>query len=317
MSVDLVTVAAEDGEARLDRWFKRHYPGLAFGKLAKLCRTGQVRIDGKRCEPSDRVEPGVVIRVPPLGDIDTPPPPRAVSDRDAADLQARVLFKDKHVLIIDKPAGLAVQGGSGTTRHLDGMLSALQFDATERPRLVHRLDRDTSGVLVLARTAAAAGALAEAFKSREAEKAYWAVCTGIPPLDDGTIDAKLAKKGGPQGERMAVDGEDGLKAITHYRMIDQAPPRACWLRLEPETGRTHQLRVHCAAMGTPILGDLKYGAAGAVLQGVDHPRQLHLHARSLRLPHPRGGGIIEVKAPLPPHMKATFKYFGFSESDDR
>ncbi|MFD2263643.1 RluA family pseudouridine synthase [Lacibacterium aquatile] len=316
MSVELVTVAEEDGEARLDRWFKRHYPGLAFGKLAKLCRTGQVRIDGKRCDPSDRIEPGVVIRVPPLGDIDSPPPPREVSDRDAADLKARVLFKDKDVLIINKPAGLAVQGGSGTTHHLDGMLSALQYDSIDKPRLVHRLDRDTSGVLVLARTAAAANALAAAFKSRETEKVYWAICAGIPPLDEGTIDLKLAKKGGPQGERVAVSGEEGLRAITHYRTIDSAPPKACWIRLEPETGRTHQLRVHCQAMGTPILGDVKYGASAAILQGVDHPRQLHLHARSLRLPHPKGG-YIDVTAPPPPHMLTTFRYFGFSPGDDR
>lgn len=314
--VELVTVTAEDGELRVDRWFKRHYPKLGHGRLEKLLRTGQVRVDGKRVAAADRIGPGQLVRVPPLGDLETPPPPPPVSERDAADLKARVIYRDDDVLVINKPAGLAVQGGSGTTHHLDGMLDALRFGAQDRPRLVHRLDRDTSGVLVLARTAAAATALAAAFKSKETEKIYWAVTAGVPPRYEGTIDVPLAKQGGRGRERVAADDDDGLRAITHFRVIDVATKRAAWVELLPVTGRTHQLRVHCLEMGTPILGDGKYGGAEAFLQGCDLPRQVHLHARRLRMPHPRKGEIL-VEAPLPPHMVQTFKYFGFSEGDGK
>jgi 23S rRNA pseudouridine955/2504/2580 synthase len=315
--VRTVAVSAADGELSLDRWFKRHFPAIGHGRLEKLLRTGQVRVDGKRAKASDRVAPGMAVRVPPLGpEPETPsaaprPVPRA---RDIEALLAAVLYRDEDVIAIDKPPGLAVQGGSGTERHLDMMLDALRFDAAERPRLVHRLDRDTSGVLLLARSAAAAAALGAAFRDKSARKIYWGVVVGAPRPRQGTIDMPLSKQAGPRGERVAFDDDDGKRAVTHYATIENAHKKAAWLALWPLTGRTHQLRVHCAvALGTPILGDGKYGGAAAQIAGVKHARMLHLHARSIALPHPRRG-TLRVEAPLPPHMRETWRFFGFAES---
>ena len=312
-----VEVAADEGELRLDRWFRRHFPGLGHGRLEKLLRTGQVRVDGKRAKAGDRVAAGSVIRVPPLGDIETPAPPRAAPEprpRDVEQLLKAVLHRDEDVIVLDKPAGLAVQGGTGTERHLDMMLDALRFGAKERPRLVHRLDRDTSGVLLLARSAAAASKLGEAFRGKSARKIYWAVVVGVPKPRRGTVDMALSKQAGPRGERVAADEEEGRRAVTHYAVLDNAGAKAAFLAMTPVTGRTHQLRVHAAeALGTPILGDGKYGGAAAQLPGLPSGRLLHLHARSIALPHPRGG-TLRAEAPLPSHMKATWRFFGFSES---
>jgi 23S rRNA pseudouridine955/2504/2580 synthase len=313
-AVAALTVTPAEAELRLDRWFRRHYPALAHGRLEKLLRTGQIRVDGKRVKASLRLAAGQVVRVPPL---DAAPPaaaPVARKSRPAdealtADLRRRVLYRDRDALIIDKPAGLAVQGGTGTERHLDALLDALRFDAPERPRLVHRLDKDTSGVLALARSAAAASWLAEAFRRKEARKLYWAAVVGLPQPAQGRIDLALAKQGGGQGERVRSD-EEGQRAVTYYSIVEHAGRRIAWLALVPVTGRTHQLRVHCAAIGTPILGDGKYGGRDAFLAGVELPKRLHLHARSIRLPRP-GGGTIAAAAPLPPHMLATWRFFGF------
>jgi 23S rRNA pseudouridine955/2504/2580 synthase len=312
------SIAVVDGEAelRLDRWFKRHFPELSHGRLEKLLRTGQVRVDGKRAASGDRLAPGQVIRVPPLapppaGQTKPKPVRPAVDDHEAEALRRLVLHRDDDLIVIDKPAGLAVQGGSGTIHHLDGMLDALRFDGAERPRLVHRLDRDTSGVLVLARHAAAARKLAEAFRDKTSEKTYWAIVVGVPSPRTGRIDAALAKRAAIGRERVALDDEDGQSAVTLYRTLDTAAKRAAWLELTPVTGRTHQLRVHCLALGTPILGDGKYGGAAAFLTGAELPRQLHLHARRIKLPHPRGG-TLEVVAEPPPHLRETFRYFGFA-----
>ena len=314
-NVQSLTVSQEESTLRLDRWFKQRFPGLGHGRLEKLLRTGQIRVDGRRVKASTRLEAGQTIRIPPL-DIETPAPPRRIeiSAGEAADLQRRVLYKDDWVIAFDKPAGLAVQGGSGTERHLDAMLDALRFGSAERPRLVHRLDRDTSGVLLLARTASAARSLAEAFRLKAALKLYWAVTVGVPKRD-GLIDLPLAKLSGPRGERVAADEEEGLRALTHWRVIDRAGRKAAWLALLPETGRTHQLRVHCAALNTPILGDFKYGGSGATLPGAEPRPKLHLHARAIRMPHPKGA-VIEVKAPLPRHMQETFAFLGFSLDAD-
>ena len=313
MTISHRTVSAEEADTRLDRWFRRHYPQLTQGALQKMLRTGQVRVDGKRAEAATRLAAGQAVRIPPLPEGPAPVPKEraAVSERDAAALQRMLLHRDRHVLILDKPPGLAVQGGPGITRNLDAMLDALRFEAEERPRLVHRLDRDTSGVLVLARTAAAAAFLAKAFRGRDVQKTYWAVVVGEPPGREGVIDLALVKEGGPRGERThAVDDpRAGVRAITEFRVLDSAKRRVAWLELRPLTGRTHQLRVHCAeGLGTPILGDGKYGGAAAHLEGL--PGALHLHARALRLPHP-DGGWVEASAGLPTHMAETFRFFGF------
>lgn len=315
MTVQTRFVAADEGDTRLDRWFRRHFPALTQGALQKMLRTGQVRVDGKRVEANTRLAPGQEIRIPPLPDAPPPDRPRGVLNVDAREqqaLEAMVIHRDKDVLVLDKPHGLPVQGGPGIARHLDGMLDALRFDAAERPRLVHRLDKDTSGVLVLARSVAAASKLAAAFRGRDVEKTYWAVTIGQPSPPAGRIDLALVKQGGPRGERTAAaepGDKDAARAVTDFQTLDAARRRAAWLELKPITGRTHQLRVHCAdALGCPILGDGKYGGAAAHMEGL--PGQLHLHARALRLPHP-AGGVLEVMAPLPPHMKETFAFFGF------
>ncbi|HSD35115.1 MAG TPA: RluA family pseudouridine synthase [Alphaproteobacteria bacterium] len=311
-AVQTLTVTQDETDLRLDRWFKRRFPTLGHGRLEKLLRTGQVRVDGRRAKASMRLEPGQSVRVPPLG-IEAPAPKRRVEidPGEASDLKRRVLYKDAWLIALDKPAGLAVQGGTRTERHLDAMLDALRFDAEERPKLVHRLDRDTSGVLLLARTTPAARALAEAFRHKDARKLYWAVTVGVPERSSGTIDLPLAKLAGARGERVAADQEEGLRAVTRWRVVERAGREAAWLALMPETGRTHQLRVHCAALGAPILGDFKYGGREAALPGGTENPKLHLHARAIRMPHPKGGAI-EVEAPLPGHMRETFAFLGFS-----
>ncbi len=311
--VQTLTVEGEEAGQRLDRWFKRHFPVLTHGRLEKMLRTGQVRVDGRRARANTRLEAGQSVRIPPIEPEarPVPSPVPSISKAEADALRATVLFRDDLLLAINKPPGLAVQGGTGTRRHLDAMLDALRFDAAERPRLVHRLDKDTSGVLLLARNRKAAAQLTSAFRSRAARKLYWAVVVGVPRPRQGRIDRPLAKAPGRQGERMVLDQEDGKRAVSLYRVVEHAGKRAAWLALEPLTGRTHQLRVHAAALGTPILGDGKYGGSGAFLTG-SLSRKLHLHARAIRMPRP-GGDWLEVTAPLPRHMQATWRFLGFDE----
>lgn len=312
-----VAVSADESGLRLDRWFRRRFPVVTHGTLERLLRTGQVRIDGRRATAGDRLEAGQRVRVP--GSIQAGPAgSRTVriraddhTDPDAAeDLRRRVLYRDAHVLVIDKPAGLAVQGGSKMVRHLDGMLDALAFEG-ERPRLVHRLDKDTSGVLVLARSARAAAQLTRSFREGCVHKTYWAVVVGVPATQEGRISQPLAKRFGVAGERVGAD-DDGLPAVTGYRVIERAGRQAAWLALFPQTGRTHQLRAHCVLLGTPILGDGKYGGAAAFLEGEGIAGHLHLHARAIRFPNPAGGEMM-VTAPIPAHLRETFRFFGFSE----
>jgi 23S rRNA pseudouridine955/2504/2580 synthase len=311
--VTTVTVRAEDGTGRLDRWFRRHYPALGHGRLEKLLRTGQIRIDGKRARAGDPVAPGQAIRVPPLPE---PVPPETaakphVRPQDEALLRSAVLYRDDWAIAVNKPAGLAVQGGTNTERHVDALLDGLRFDGIERPRLVHRLDKDTSGVLLVARNAAAAAFFSRAFRDKAARKIYWAIVVGRPQLPQGRIDLALAKGGGPGRERVRADAESGKSAVTYYRVLDHAGERASWLALLPVTGRTHQLRAHCAALGTPILGDGKYGGSAAQLPGGAAAHRLHLHARSLDIARP-DGGRLRLTAPLPPHMQRMWEFFGFA-----
>ncbi|HZD25986.1 MAG TPA: RluA family pseudouridine synthase, partial [Alphaproteobacteria bacterium] len=317
--VKTLEVAEDEAGQRLDRWFRRRFPQLGHGRLEKLLRTGRVRVDGARAKAATRLEAGQSVRVPPLPDAPSPttparPKPAPVRDSDVRMLHEAVLHRDDAVLAINKPAGLAVQGGSGTSRHLDAMLDALRFGARERPRLVHRLDKDTSGVLLLGRTARAAAALARAFQARGCEKLYWAIVCGLPLPRRGRIDAPLAKQGGRGGERVQIDDEEGRRAVTDYAVIDAALKQAAWLALRPLTGRTHQLRAHCLVLGTPILGDGKYGGRAAFIPGLELDRQLHLHARAIAIAHPNGG-ILRVEAPLPPHFRRTMQALGFDEAD--
>lgn len=325
MTVETRTVTDDEADIRLDRWFRRHFPGVPQSAIQKLCRTGQVRVDGHRAETSTRLAPGQGIRVPPMP---APPPeeekPRIRLDpADAQDLQQRVIYRDDHVIVLNKPYGLPVQGGPGITRHLDGMLDVLRFGGSDRPRLVHRLDRDTTGVLILARTPGTAGKLAASFRGRDMEKTYWAVVAGRPVPVEGRIDLPLKRLGGMRAERVVPaerDDKEGARAVTDYRTLDNAARKLSWLELQPITGRTHQLRVHCVAIRAPILGDTKYAepdqnnAFAATVEGLSD--QLHLHARSLSLPHPAGGRLV-VEADLPPHMADTFRTLGFHAAPAR
>ncbi len=316
--VQTIDVATGEVGLRLDRWFKRHFPGVTHVRLQKWLRTGQVRVDGRRAKAGARLEAGQRIRVPPLGEDGNSrpasrrpsPPPDAA---EAEVVRALVLHRDNQVIAIDKPPGLAVQGGTGTRRHLDGMLDALRFDASERPRLVHRLDKDTSGVLLLARSATAAAALTRAFRDKTARKVYWALVVGVPKPARGTVDLALAKAPGKGGEKVVPGIPSGKRALTRYVVAEHLGRKAAWLVLEPLTGRTHQLRAHCLALGTPIVGDGKYGGAAAFLPGIGLERRLHLHARAIRIPHP-DGGVLEVAAPLPRHMRQSWRLLGFDDT---
>jgi 23S rRNA pseudouridine955/2504/2580 synthase len=314
------TVDAEDDDIRLDRWVKRRMPQISFTLLAKWTRTGQVRLDGKRCEPSDRVSTGSVIRLPPM-DL-TPAEEHfaydddALTDLEIADAKAMVMHRDDACIVLNKPPGLATQGGSGTFKHVDRLLSALMFDRSDKPRLVHRLDKDTSGVLLLARSAKSAAFFSEHFRGRTAAKLYWALVVGVPDIAEGTITAPLAKQPGTGGEKMHVDTREGQSAKTQYRMVERAGNSAAWLEMKPLTGRTHQLRVHAKTIGHPIVGDAKYGGVEAFLTG-GISRKMHLHAHRLVIPHPNGK-LLDIKAPMPQHMKDSWKMLGFdiSEADD-
>jgi 23S rRNA pseudouridine955/2504/2580 synthase len=317
--VRLETVAADEDGMRLDRWFKARYPALGFGQLAKLVRTGQVRVDGARAKTSTRLAAGQNVRIPPIAPdpAGTGSVPRGEAGMDASALAGAILYEDDAVIVFDKPAGLAVQGGSGLSRHVDGMLAAFTDRRGQRPRLVHRLDRDTSGVLVVARTRAAAAALAAVFRDRRTRKIYWALVKGMPKPRQGRIATLLARGEGEDVERMEVtetSGAETRRAVTLYSVVDHAAQRFAWLSLRPVTGRTHQLRVHTAHIGHPIIGDPKYfDIENWELPG-GMQNKLHLHARRLVLPHPSGAGTLDVTAPLPPHMRQSWSVLGF---DDR
>jgi 23S rRNA pseudouridine955/2504/2580 synthase len=337
MTVQLLTVTEDEGEQRLDKWLRRRFPQLNQVAVEKLCRTGQIRVDSGRVKASDRVAPGQMVRVPPLPDA----APRAqariegVSAADARMIQAAVLWKDEHIIILNKPAGLPSQGGSGQgDRHVDGLCEALKFGFKDKPKLVHRLDKDTSGLLMLARTDRIARALSEALRHRAARKIYWALVAGVPHPRQGSIKFALEKapgrgRGG-EGEKMVcvhpakmADHPDAKRAQTDYFTLWFLGGRMSWMALEPVTGRTHQLRAHMAEIGHPILGDGKYGGgetenlgdgwgAGA---GGDLSKKLHLHARSLSIEHPITKKMLTFTAPLPDHMARSWKLLDWNEAD--
>ena len=328
MPVETRTIKADEAGLRLDRWFKAHFPALAFGHLQKLLRTGQVRVDGARAKTNTRLSPGQRVRVPPLEkagkqaekdtNVSTPYVLKAKDARakpdDASFLKSITLYEDREVMVLNKPMGLAVQGGSGTVRHIDGMLEALRTRDGVKPRLVHRIDKDTSGILLIAKTRLAAATLAKTFRSRSARKIYWALVVGVPKVKQGRISTYLAKGGGPEGELMRVaehGDDDASHAVTYYAVVEKAANLLSWLSLKPVTGRTHQLRAHAAHIGHPIVGDPKYFD----IENWELPggiqKKLHLLARRLVLPHPSGKGKIDVTAPLPPHMLQSWNLLGF------
>ncbi|MDP2698493.1 RluA family pseudouridine synthase [Thalassospira sp.] len=326
--VTLRKVASDEAEMRLDRWFKRNCPDFTFGQVQKLLRGGQIRVDGKRAKAGQRLEAGQEVRVPPVpvmsgggfgpwhdddGEGHTPyksaPSRVEIRPEDVQALKDSVIFVDEYVLAINKPSGMAVQGGTNTSRHIDGMLDSLKFDSKERPKLVHRLDKDTSGVLLLARTASAAHALTKAFKDKTTRKLYWAIVVNAPDEREGMIDAPLGKQEGKGGEKVVIDPKNGKPAQTVYRQLARSGRKAAWLALSPLTGRTHQLRVHCMEIGCPILGDGKYGGANAFRDGLSN--QMHLHARAIDFPHPVTGQRVIIDAPLPDHFRASIKTLNF------
>jgi 23S rRNA pseudouridine955/2504/2580 synthase len=338
MSAQTLQVTEDEEGMRLDRWFKRRVPDLSLSHLNKIVRTGQVRVDGARVKTAFRLSNGQNVRVPPLNLEARPEPIFEPSESDARALRDMVLFEDRDLIVLNKPFGLAVQGGSGTKVHIDGMLASIPNERGDRPVLVHRLDRDTSGVLLVARTRKMAADLGEIFRSRQARKTYWALVEGVPRPEQGRISLYLAKGEGmgdvrgphPVGDfaarekmRVAKHGEeDAQHSVTYYATVDKVVSRLAWLSMKPITGRTHQLRAHAEAIGHPIIGDPKYGIKPkndprradplrAVPDGIE--KKLHLLARRLVLPHPRGG-TLDVTAPLPPHMKNSFDLLGFDIS---
>lgn len=337
--VRILTVGIDEGESRLDRWLKKRLPEVTQGAIEKWCRTGQIRVDGGRVKASTRVAPGAEVRVPPLPKVDYDPAERSTSAPITADdarmIQAAVLWKDEHIIAINKPPGLPSQGGSGQgSRHVDGLTEELKFGFKDRPKLVHRLDKDTSGVLLLARTDRVARGLSEAFRNRTTRKIYWAVVAGVPSPRKATIRFGLLKApgrgGGGEGEKMIaihpnkIDETEGAKrATTDYSVLEVLGSRAAWVVMVPITGRTHQLRAHMAEIGHPIVGDGKYGGSGqenlgegwGAQLGGDISRKLHLHARQIAFDHPITGKRITIVAPLPDHMKRTWKTVGWYEND--
>jgi 23S rRNA pseudouridine955/2504/2580 synthase len=315
-AVQTVTVTSDENNMRVDRFFEARFPGLSFSHIQRIIRKGEVRVNGKRTQPKNRLEAGQVVRIPPLK-LEAPAPredaPQAHKDR--AFLKCITLYEDDDVLVLNKPMGLAVQGGSGTPHHLDGMLGALRgaHPDAQRPRLVHRLDKDTAGCLLVAKTRFAAAALAKTFRSRSARKIYWALVVGVPRPAQGRISTYLAKLEVEEDSymRIAKHGEkDAVHAVTYYAVVETAAQQLAWLSLKPVTGRTHQLRAHMAHIGHPIIGDPKYfNIENWQLPG-GIQNKLHLLARRIAVPHPRGG-VIDVSAPLPPHMQQSWSLLGF------
>jgi 23S rRNA pseudouridine955/2504/2580 synthase len=307
-------------DLRFDRWFKRHYPDVSYGGMEKLLRTGQIRVDGRRAKSNLRLSEGQHVRIPPVHILErlSFKASEEKEKRDPHHLKAQreflnsiKLFEDDHIMAFNKPSGLAVQGGSKVQHHIDGMLASLVEDGQECPKLVHRLDKDTSGVLIVAKTSYAAAWIASAFYHKSTRKSYWAAVVGLPQESEGVMDLPLAKLPGRYGEIVTGDQETGRDALTHYRIIDNVGNKVSWLELTPITGRTHQLRAHCTyCLGTPILGDGKYGGAAAYPFQENAQMQLHLHAERITIPK-LDGGMVTIVAPLPSHMVDTWELLGF------
>ncbi len=316
--IDHRKVDSDEAGMRIDRWFLVHFPGVGHAHLNKLLRTGQVRLDGARVKGNARLEAGQEIRIPPMPFTRRPADMpaenvRPLTREERSLFQSMILHEDPDLYVLNKPEGLAVQGGTKTHRHVDGLLLGLSAELKERPRLVHRLDRDTSGILVVAKRRAIASSLGRLFATRSVRKIYWALVHGVPKPFQGKIDVPLIKTAGEDGDRVRGarddEAEDAQRAVTRYAVIDKAPPSLAWVSLKPVTGRQHQLRAHMAHIGHPIMGDAKYQGTAELPEAV--PDRLHLHARRIVFPHPRGGKVVDVSAPLPKFMRKSWQYFGF------
>ena len=314
--VDNVLVTEEDDGVRLDRWLKKNYPEATFSNVQKILRTGQVRVDGKRVKGEARLIKGQLIRVPPQLALPVPKNEKGMTKKDIDFIQSLVLYKDEHIIAINKPAGLASQGGSKINRHVDGMLEGLAFDGV-KPHLVHRLDKDTSGVLLLARNPRIAKRMGELFQGRDIRKYYWAITVPAPLQHQGKIKSTIAKVEGPGGEKVrGVSEEKGKTALTYYQVMETASTKLAWVAFWPKTGRTHQIRVHALEMGCPLLGDYKYSHHQPLLEELPElPNMLHLHSRRVILPHPVTGKKLDITAPLDPNMRKTWKFFNFNPDD--
>lgn len=315
--VQTVTVSADEAGMRIDRFLEARFPGLSFSHIQRVVRKGELRVEGRRVETKDRLEPGQKVRIPPLSLTPPTDKPRA-SDADNETrlfLKGITLYEDDDVLVFDKPMGLAVQGGSGMRRHMDGLLTALTDAKGQKPRLVHRLDKDTSGCLVVAKTRFAAAALAKSFRSRDTRKTYWALVAGVPRVKQGRVSTYLARDEDEEAEgrmKVAKHGDEGAShAVTYYAVVETAAQKLAWLSLKPVTGRTHQLRAHTAHIGNPIIGDAKYFKVENWELPGGIQNRLHLMARRIVIPHPRGGKAIDVTAPLPAHMQQSWNLLGF------
>ncbi|AWN55188.1 RluA family pseudouridine synthase [Methylobacterium sp. 17Sr1-1] len=317
--VQTLEVTPDEAGMRIDRFLSARFPQLPFTRIQSLVRKGELRVNGKRAKAADRVEPGASVRVPPLSLEARPPAPNSPrTEGDLAFLRSLILYEDQDMMVLNKPFGLAVQGGSGTTRHVDGLLEAMRDKDGQKPRLVHRLDKDTAGCLIIAKTRLAAATLAKTFRSRAARKIYWALAAGVPKVRQGRISTYLAKEEiGDADARMRVakHGDEGAShALTYYAVVDQAGQKLAWLSLKPVTGRTHQLRAHAAHIGHPLVGDPKYfDIENWELPGGLQNR-LHLLARRIVIPHPRTAKPVDVTAPLPPHMAQSWNLLGFDAS---
>lgn len=302
-------ISAEENGLRLDRCLRLWIPHLPQSVIEKAARKGLLKIEGDKAKPPQRVEEGQILSFPSfflnLEELEVEKKPKPLTSGDRKWLKNLILFENKEILVLNKPAGIAVQGGTNQKKSLDEML--LHYDETYTPRLVHRLDKETSGVWVVAKTLPMARWLTQAFKERTVQKMYWALVLGIPQKRKGEVSLSLVKKPDPIGEKVRVDSQTGLKALTSYRVIKTLSDRVAWLELIPHTGRTHQLRVHCAeGLKTPILGDGKYGGREASLLG---HKTLHLHARRLTIPLPHGGELT-FEAPLSEDMRKSFEALG-------
>jgi 23S rRNA pseudouridine955/2504/2580 synthase len=316
--VQTVTVTADEANMRVDRFLEARFPGLSYSHIQRIVRKGELRLDGKRADSKDRLKAGQAVRIPPLH-LDAPKKSSTLSEAEQktlSQLKQMTLFEDDDVLVLNKPAGLAVQGGSGTTHHVDRMLEVLRDSKGQKPRLVHRLDKETAGCLLVAKTRFAASMLTGSFRSRSARKIYWAMVAGVPKPKQGRISTFLAKEEREDDSfmRIAEHGDDGAShAVTYYAVVETAAQKLAWVSLKPVTGRTHQLRAHMEHIGHPIVGDPKYFQ----IENWELPggiqNRLHLLARRIVIPHPRGG-VIDATAPLPPHMQQSWNLLGLDAS---